>query len=169
MIAQTNRIFDTLVDTQKIFVSMKIKFVPRDYTNEDKKAPVYLHITGYGKRKRVHLDIYIDTKKWSFDTQRINFTTGLEHDLNLVLDNYAAKITNIKITFWLSEKVLTPDKLMRELKNNLTRLNFIAYFKFVLDEEKGLMKKVTWKRYNSVYSKLKDWKEEKIEILVSQN
>ncbi|PHR71014.1 MAG: hypothetical protein COA67_07390 [Lutibacter sp.] len=109
------RIFDTLVDTQKIFVSMRTKFIPRKYQNTQKKSPIYLHVTGRGERKRVHTDVWIDTKKWDCANQCILKPNKEEEDLNLILDNYRSKITNIKTVYRLSEKILTPDLLIKEL------------------------------------------------------
>jgi len=38
-----DRIFDTKVDTRKMFVSMKTKIVKRDYENARGKSLLYLH------------------------------------------------------------------------------------------------------------------------------
>lgn len=155
MTAILDTIFDTLVDTHKIYVSMKTKFILRKYDN-DKPLPVYLHITGNG-RERIHLDIYVDSKKWNLKTQRLNNPTQLEKDTNLVLDNIQAKITNIKTVYRLSEKVLTPKLLAKELKEGLPRVNFISFFKIQLAEDKPFLKKGTYRRYQSVLEKLKNY------------
>ncbi len=160
MIEQADRIFDTLVDTQKLYVSMKTKFILRKYSEPKKTNPIYLHVTGRGYRKRLFLDIYIDSLKWDSVNQRIEKPSPEEQDINLILDNYNSKITNIKTVYRLSEKVLTPSKLIKELREGLPRVNFIAFFKLQLDDQKILMNKGTWMRYNAVYKKLKKYKEE---------
>ena len=50
-------IFDTRVDTKKMFVSIKTKFIPRSYKNKEGLSLLYLHITGDLQRKRIPLDI----------------------------------------------------------------------------------------------------------------
>ena len=159
MTLPVDSIFDTLVDTSKIYVSMRTKFIPRKYENKE-KFPVYLHITSKGKRERVHLDVFVNPENWDKNNQRIKNPTPEEQDLNLILDNYQAKVTNIKTVYRLSEKILSPIMLKKELKDGLPRVNFVAFFKTQLVEDKILMKKGTWRRYYSVYHKLKKFKKE---------
>src|SRR5690606_902728 len=143
-------IFDTLIDTQKLYVSMKTKFVLRKDSVKENKAPVYLHITGNKQRERIFLDLYVDVKQW--DEKNNCLKKSVEnYDNNLILESIQTKITNIKVGYRLSEKVLTPSLLKRELKENLPRINFISFFKHCLEEEKTITKPATLRKNTSVY------------------
>lgn len=158
-IVDQNLIFDTRIDTQKIYVSMNTKIVPRKYPGK-KKAPLYLHITGLGKRERLHLDVDITLKNWCPIQQRVKFdkeTGRLHSDTNLILENIEAKITNIKTVYRLSEQVLTPFKLKKELIEDLPRVNFCAFFENALQNEKPKLKHSTYKKIKGILSKLKKY------------
>lgn len=160
-------IFDTRVDTQKLYVSMRTKFILRTDSKKT-KHPLYLHITGNSKRERLNLDLHISEKMWDEQKQRMIFKKKEEdenvikeaQDTNLILDNILAKITNIKTVYRLSEKVITPILLKRELMDGLPRVNFCSYYQHKLEEEKKLLKKGTYKKHEAVLKKLKRWREE---------
>lgn len=160
MIYTTERIFDTMVDTNKIFVSMKTRFVLREYTNKEGLSPISLHITGNRQRERYNMGIEVDTKEFDRVKQRLRPINERNRDINLILDNMDAKITSIKTVYRLSERVLTPKKLIEELRDGMPRVNFIAFFKHSLEEERGVMLTGSWKRHRSVYKKLREYQEE---------
>lgn len=159
-----NLIFDTRIDTHKLYVSMKTKFILRDYKKE--KRPLYLHITGNGKRERLLLDIEIQNTTWCSTKERVNenFAKNEQErkklsDINLVIDNIDAKITNIKTVYRLSNLVLDPKKLKKELIEDLPRVNFCSFFQHALNEEKHLLAPGTFRRFQSVLNKLKKYNE----------
>ena len=153
-------IFDTRVDTTKIYVSMNTKFIVRDYINSKNLSPVYLHISGSSKRERLNLDVMVDRKYWDYETQRLDPINSNFTDLNLILDNISSKITNIKTVYRLSEKHLTPFLLKRELIDNMPRVNFCTFFDYALKDEKCNLKPGTYRRHNSVLNKLKGYQPE---------
>jgi integrase/recombinase XerD len=157
-----NRVFDTRVDTHKLYVSVKTKFILRDYNKEH--LPLYLHITGEGKRERLLLDIEIEKKLWCKHTERINqslsrnaFEKKKYSDTNLIIENIEAKITNIKTVYRLSDLVLTPAKLKKELVEDLPRVNLCSFFQHAINEQKTLLAPGTYKRFQSVLNKLKTY------------
>lgn len=162
-----NLIFDTRVDTHKIYVSMKTKFVPRIYKKEN--APLYLHITGHGKRERLLLDIEIAHRYWCSKKERIDISKiedlqlkKLNQDINLIIDNVNSKITNIKTVYRLSEIVLTAKKLKHELIEDLPRVNFCSFFQHAIDEEKKILEPGTYRKLQSVLNKLKRYDDQLI-------
>jgi integrase len=143
---------------------MKTKFILRDYEKEF--LPLYLHITGDGKRERLLLDIQIEKKKWDAKKQRLNISLGKTEseikqlsDLNLIIDNIDSKITNIKTVYRLSDLVLDPKKLKKELIEDLPRVNFCSFFLHSLKEEKEMLAPGTYRRFQSVLNKLKNYNE----------
>lgn len=155
-------IFDTRVDTHKLYVSLKTKFILRDYNKE--KLPLYLHITGDGKRERLLLDIEIEKKLWCKNIERLNenlsrnkFERKKISDTNLIIENIEAKITNIKTVYRLSDLVLTPAKLKKELIEDLPRVNLCSFFQHTINEQKKILAPGTYKRFQSVLNKLKTY------------
>jgi site-specific recombinase XerD len=134
--------------------------VLREYTNKEGLSPISLHITGNKTRERFYLDIHVDPKQFDKVKQRLKATSDQNRDVNLVLDTIDAKITGIKTVYRLSEKVLTPILLLEEFRDGLPRVNFVAFFKQVLDVEFKTMHTGTFRRYKSVHAKLKEYKPE---------
>lgn len=164
-----NSIFDTRVDTNKIYVSMKTKFIIRKTTSAKSLAPIYLHITGSAKRFRVNLDIKVDPTQWDTKLQRLKPLTDKSKDLNLILDNVDSKITNIKTVYRLSEKVLSPAGLAKELVDGLPRVNFCAFFDHTLENEKHNLGDGTYRRHKSVLNKLVEYQKEIIFTEITEN
>lgn len=151
--SSTDLIFDTLVDTNKIFVSVKNYFTLRKFKDQ---SLIYLTITGEGQRERINLDLKIKTKHWNEKTKRLITTENekINSDVNLILDSIEAKIFGIKTAYRLSERFLTPKKLRKELQEGMPRVSFLAFFKKALESEKKYLELGSYKRHVSVYRKL---------------
>jgi integrase/recombinase XerD len=130
--------FDTLVDTNKIYVSMKDKFVIRVYKNADGKSPISLRLSGDYKRERILLNINVNPKEWDLKKERLIPLSKENQDVNLILDNFKSKITNIKTSYRLADPVLTPENLKKEFLNGMPRIRFTAFCDMMLEEEKVL-------------------------------
>lgn len=154
MIQSKERIFDTLVDTNKIYVSMKDKFCIRAYKNAEGKSPISLHLSGDYKRERVSLNINVDPKEWDIKKERLIPLSKENQDINLILDNIKSKITHIKTSYRLADRVLTPEGLKKEFLSGMPRIRFTAFYKMMLEEEKVMMEIGSYKRYRSVLKKI---------------
>lgn len=156
----SGRIFDTQLDTKKIFVSMKYKFQPHNYIAKDGLSLLYLYVWEKGTPVKIPLDIYVDRKHWSFDTQRMTKKAKNFQDINLSIDQLEAKITDIKIRYRLSETVLSIDKFLEEFKTGISRFDFIGYLNQAIEKdfELGRVHKNTTKKEKSVYKLLSEFK-----------
>jgi integrase/recombinase XerD len=154
MNAVSERIFDTLVDTNKIYVSMKDKFSIRAYKNAEGKSPVSLHLSGDYKRERISLNINVNPKEWDLNKERLIPLSKENQDINLILDNIKSKLTNIKTSYRLAERVLTPEGLKKEFLSGMPRIRFTAFYDMMLEEEKPMMQIGSYNRYKSVLRKL---------------
>ncbi|MBC7642199.1 MAG: site-specific integrase [Flavobacterium sp.] len=148
------RIFDTMVDTNKLYVSMKTYFTIRPTKGDPEKALVYLFISGDRKRERLFTEMKIPTIDWDKTNQRLFSNSKENQDLNLILDNINSKITTAKILFRLSERSLTPAILKKELTSNMPRVKFTSFFELKLEEEKVMMCAGSYERYKSLWRKL---------------
>lgn len=153
----SERIFDTLVDTNKIYVSMKDKFVLRAYINAEGKSPISLHLTGNYKRERIPVEINVNPKEWDSKKERLMPISKENQDINLILDNIKSKITHIKTSYRLAERVLTPETLKKEYLNGMPRIRFTAFYELMLEEEKVMMEEGSYERYKSVLNKIKKY------------
>ena len=153
----TERFFDTINDTTPKLVSIKVNFKLRLDNSKTDVKPLVIHITGNSQRERINSGILVNPKFFDKKKQRMKSLTKIDQDINLVLENYLAKISNIKTEFRLSDRVLTPKIVKDELLGGLTRTNFVAFFLVALEDEKANLKIGTWKRYESIYRKLKEF------------
>jgi len=166
MVASKDIIFDTRVDTNKIYVSMKTKFTIRKYPNRE-TLPLYLHITGGGIRKRLKLDIEVEHRFWNEKKQlldpklvRAKVSDQLIrnlHDVNLILANINSKVTAIKTVYRLSEKTLSAERLRYELINDLPRVNFCSFYQHALNDDKPKIDASTFRKLQAVLNKLKEF------------
>lgn len=154
MMNASERVFDTLVDTNKIYVSMKDKFSIRAYKNADGKSPISLHLSGDYKRERISLNINVNAKEWDLKKERLIPVTKENQDVNLILDNIKSKLTTIKTSYRLADRVLTPENLKKEFLSGMPRIRFTAFYDMMLEEEKVLMEIGSYNRYKSVLRKL---------------
>lgn len=154
MMNASERIFDTLVDTNKLYVSMKTYFTIRPYKKNPENALIYLFITGDKKRERINFDVQVQVKDWDKEKQRLFPTSKENQDKNLILENLNSKVTAAKTIFRLSEKVLTPALLKKELLNEMPRVRFTAFYKAQLEEEKINMVIGSYNRYKSLLEKI---------------
>ena len=154
------RLFDTRVDTRKIFVTIKTKFVLRDYINAHGRSPLYIFISSPGSRKRVKTEVELCPKSWDQKKQKILPAEPDHYSLNLILENLVSKITKIKTIYLLAEKQLTATKVVEELKNSTPRVDFIVYYKYRMEFERPMMSDSYFKRVKKVYGKLQAFRKE---------
>jgi len=130
-LTDSDRIFDTLIDTQRKRVSMKTKFYLRKDIDVNGKNPIYLRISGNNEPvERIHTFIYVDAKIWHAKNQRVFSQSNTENDdTNLLLRNIESKLTAIETVFRLSGTTLTPKIMRDEYENKLSRVNFMAFSK----------------------------------------
>ena len=151
----SDNIFDTLIDPRNFYGTMKTRFTIRKDVQVDGKCPIYLHIGG--NEKRINLKIYVDPKLWLRDKKRVREINQEMSDVNLALDNHESKLTSIKIGYRLTESPLSAEQLESEFLNKISKINFVAFFKTALENERGKMVHGSYKRHESVYKKLNDY------------
>ncbi|HBK84271.1 MAG TPA: hypothetical protein DDZ41_11880 [Flavobacterium sp.] len=154
--SKNQSISDTLFDTLNFTVSVNYYFTIRNYPNT---AKIYLVATGYEQRERISLNLSIPLKTWDKKKQRAKELNQKLIHTNLVIGQMETKIEKIKLNYLANDIILTPELLVKELKEDLSRLNFLAFFKQGLKREEKFMEKGSLKRHFSVYHKLSEYKE----------
>ncbi|MFD2824821.1 tyrosine-type recombinase/integrase [Lacinutrix iliipiscaria] len=153
-------IFDTGIDTRKMFVPMTFKFKKRNYINKDGLSLVYLHVCANKRRERIPLDIYVSPKSWNNEKMRVKGNDADAQDLNLFLDIVWSKITKIKKFYRLSSKPLTIDRFLFEFNNDMPKTNFVKYSQAILEERKSTIKSSTYAKEQSILKKLEEYQNE---------
>lgn len=145
---------DTLLATHKKIVPMNESFTFREYKKANGKTPLVLTLRSNSKKHRIALDIDVYLVDWDKSKNRLKPTTEENIDVNLILDNIQSKITKIKTSYRLSERILTLDILKKEFLNGMPRVRFTAFYKMMLEEEKVMMEIGSYNRYRSVLKKI---------------
>lgn len=144
-------IFDTRFDTNKIFVTTRNRFSLRGYVDKSGKSLIYLDVSDHSNRIRLNTEIYIDAKYWDQKKQRIKPGPN-STQLNLVLENIEARITLIKTSYMLQERVLDASTLIEEFQTATPNFDFISFFRHHLELQD--FKKQTKKNQQTVLNKL---------------
>ncbi len=139
---------------------MKTKIVKRGYVNAEGRSLLYLHVSHKGKRTRISLDLYVPAKAWETKKSRLKLTDKRSRDINLILDNIDSKITGIRTMYRLAEKQLSAEKFVEEFKNSIPRMDFLAFMEYQLELEKNLLATGTYRRHQSVLTKMRGWKDQ---------
>ena len=153
------RFFDTINDTKRMSVSIKVKLKLRKDMNADGTMPLVIHVTGSSQRERINPSINVIPKYFDEKNQQVKPINREYQDINLLIGNYISKINAIKTEFRLSDREITPKLLKQELIGGLTRTNFVAFIADALEDEKVNNSPGTYKRYESIYNKLKEFSE----------
>lgn len=146
---------DTLLATTKFTVPMKESFTFREYKKANGKTPLVLTLRSNSQKERINLDIDVFIEEWDKVKQRLKPISQENIDINLILDNIISKLTKIKTSYRLSDRVLTLSTFKSEFLSGMPRIRFTAFYEIMLEEEKVLMEKTSYNRYKSVLKKIK--------------
>lgn len=160
ILTASDHFLNTLINTQRKRVFMKTSFFIRKDIIVQDKHPIYLRISGGDIKltERIFLNIYVDKKIWHVKNQRV-LSNGLQEleDINLILKNIESKLTSIETVYRLAEIPLTPKLMRQEYENKLSRVNFVAFFKNAIPEQKAFVSASRIERYEVVLKKLTEY------------
>jgi hypothetical protein len=61
------------------------------------------------QKHRIDIDVKVKRNEWNLKTQQVIMNSKENQDINLILDNIKSKVTHIKTSYRLAERVLTPE------------------------------------------------------------
>ena len=161
ILTQSDHLLNTLINTHKKQVFMRTSFYLRKDVKVREKHPIYLRISGGDIKltERIFLNLYVDPKIWHAKKQRV-LSGGIPEieDINLILKNIESKLTSIETLYRLSEITLTPKIMRQEYEDKLSRVNFIAFFKKAIPEQRSFVSPERIERYETVLKKLTEYK-----------
>lgn len=146
-------LFDTIVDTKNIFVTIRTSLLLHNYTNANGDKQILLRISCNGTEK-IPLGLYINPKDWN-PKKRLAFERNQELvDLNLVLKRELGKLNELQIFYRLSSIHPEINRVVRDYRNELGMNNFISFFKQILKERKHIISPSTYDKEESICNKL---------------
>lgn len=161
ILTQSDHLLNTLINTHQKQVFMRTSFYLRKDVKVREKHPLYLRISGGDIKltERIFLNLYVDPKIWHAKKQRV-LSGGVPEieDINLILKNIESKLTSIETLYRLSEITLTPKIMRQEYEDKLSRVNFIAFFKKAIPEQRSFVSPSRIERYETVLKKLTEYK-----------
>lgn len=113
---------------------MRIRFV--SFSRDRKKngmAPIYmearLQVNGKREQERINTGVEAPPEAWDQRRQRIVSSNKTLNGLNLRLQTWKAKATDIETNYFLNESTLTPALLKEELLNEGARYSFALFMR----------------------------------------
>lgn len=144
--------------TEKNFVRMNTRFFLHNHVRKDGTSIVYLRITSDSNEIRHPLDLYVDRRFWNKQTQRLVGRSEETDRINLILDNINARLSDIKTEYHLRRLPLSADKLLQEFRYNIPKVDFLAFFKQEIEEQKNNLENSTIKKHRKILSKLEKFR-----------
>ncbi|MBL87235.1 MAG: hypothetical protein CMO82_11315 [Winogradskyella sp.] len=147
-------LFDTIVDTKNIFVTIRTSLILHNYKNASGEQQILLRISCNGT-ERLPLGLYINPKDWNKKKQLALESSQELIDLNLTLKRELGKINDLQIFYRLSDIRPSIERVVRDYQSNLGFQDFNVFFKRILDERKPTINKSTYAKEQAIHNKLK--------------
>lgn len=129
---------------------MKTRFYLHGYLNAEGTTQIFYSVTINSVRERIPTGYYTAPKHWD----RLRQRSKTDENINLILDNLAAKATQIKTFYFLTKKELAMDNFLKEFFSETPSYDFNSFM------EKEIKERVnnanTMKKHKSVHKKLKE-------------
>lgn len=153
----SKELFDTIVDTKNIFVTIKTNFILHNYKNANGKCQIMLRVSCNGT-ERIPLSLYADPKLWLPKKQMVKEVSVEAADLNLLINREKTKINEIKIFYKLARKTPSLQNFVRDYKNDMSFGNFLKFFEHVLKERRSTIDKSTYAKEQTILNKLREFR-----------
>ncbi len=132
--------------------------IKKDYVRIDGTCALYIQLFLDGKRKRLPLNIFVNPKIFDEKRQVIKGNSQQVKDNNLVIGQKLAEINHIAVNYRLSGAYLTLEKLLEDLNNPSSKVDFIKFCEKELEKQKNTLAKGTYRQQLSTITKLKKFK-----------
>lgn len=160
MISQTNFINHYSINySQKMNgkLTYKVK-IKDDYVRADKTCSLYVQVFLHGKKKIFPLNLNTPISHFDKDKQRVNSKNSHYKDYNLIIEKFLAKLNEIEINYRLSGIHLSIEKLVNEINNPSSFIDFLVFWENELMRQKDFIKSGTYRQQNSALNKLKEFR-----------
>ncbi|SEE29127.1 Site-specific recombinase XerD [Tenacibaculum sp. MAR_2010_89] len=132
----------------------------KDYVRKDGTCALYIQLFLDGKRKKIPLDIFVQPKMFDERKQLIKGTSQTVKDYNLYINKKKADINKIAVRYRLSETYLTFERLIEDLTNPTSKIDFIKFCEKEIEKQKDILKPGTYRQQFSTLTKLKKFRQQ---------
>jgi len=130
-----------------------------DYKRQDGTCALFVQMFLNSERKRIPLNIAVKPENFDKKKQRISTKHPMYKDLNLLIEKKLSDINVIEVNYRLSGVTLNMDKLIYELDNPTSFIDFIKFWEEELTRQKDIIKPGTHRQQTSALNKLKEFKD----------
>ena len=134
--------------------------IKSDYVRADGTCALYVQIFLDGKMKRLPLNISAAPKNFDKKNQRVKGKSQHAKDLNLIISQKLADINKIAVSYRLNGTYLSLNKLLEELENPSIKADYLKFYEFQLDKQKGILKPGTYRQQKATLTKLQKFKKQ---------
>lgn len=139
-------------------------FCRRDVKRKDGLFPLYANISRKGKRIRFPIDVQINIDDWDPESQTLKGDTQEIEDLNLIIANARAKISDVLVKARLTNEKLTKDIIYSRYKAldegedfDSDTDNFVKFAREYLNEINSSISLGTYIRRKGIIQKVEDY------------
>ena len=132
---------------------MKTRFYLHGYLNAEGTTQIFFSVTINKVRERIPTGYFTAPKNWDQIKQR----SKADENINLILENLAAKATQIKTFFFLTKKELCLENFLKEFFSQTPSYDFNSFM--IKEIRERVNNPNTLKKHKSVHKKLKDFTE----------
>lgn len=130
-----------------------------DSRNVSGMNPVILEINLQNSRVRINTGVKIKENAWDTTNLLVKKSVTGSADLNLIIRNCKARISDIFVRYRLQMKDLTPDMLVNEYERPSVNVDFLVFFETAIKERKGEIGDGSKAQHFSHLNKLKEFKD----------
>ncbi|WP_157822023.1 site-specific integrase [Tenacibaculum sp. Bg11-29] len=161
MQVHTNQLYDPQNYPTKMSGKLTHKIIiKKDYVRTDGTCALYIQLFLDGKRKRLPLNIFVAPKMWNEKKQILKGSSDLTKDYNLVIGKKLAGINRIAVSYRLAGIYLTFEKLIEDLTDPSSKVDFIKFCEKELEKQKEVLAKGTYRQQLSTITKIKKFKDQ---------
>jgi integrase len=129
-----------------------------DSRNVSGLNPVMLEINLQNTRVRINTGVKITKEQWDPDNLVIKKSVEKSADLNLIIRNSKARITDIFVRYRLQLKDLTPEILLAEYHRPSVNIDFLEFMDAAIKERKGSLADSSLAQHQAHLNKLKEFR-----------
>ncbi|MEC5157024.1 tyrosine-type recombinase/integrase [Chryseobacterium sp. MP_3.2] len=130
---------------------MKTRFYLHGYLNAEGTTQIFFSVTINKLRERIPTGYFVKPCNWDQTKQRAK----TDDHINLVLENFCAKATQIKTFYFLTKKEVGMDNFLKEFFSETPSFDFNSFM--IKEITERVNNANTLKKHKSVYKKLVDF------------
>lgn len=140
-------------------------FLRKDVKRKDFSSPLYAKIVNNSKKTRFPINIWVHPDLWDPKNQVVKGDSKETDDINLIISNARAKITDILVRARLSNEAIDSKKLIERYKQldgggmsvTDTSESFIGFARKHLEEIESSLAHGTWLRRKGILDKIEKY------------